>query len=47
MPLLVNVTYQPLAGPLGLNNGIFPGSSAVRKAEGDPRTYGVSATFRF
>lgn len=42
-----NVTYQPLAGPLGLNNGIFPGSSAVRKAEGDPRTYGVSATFRF
>lgn len=42
-----NVTYQPLAGPLGLNNGVFPGSTAVRTAEGDPRTYGVSATFRF
>ena len=39
--------YQPLAGPLGLNNGVFPGSTAVRLAEGDPRTYGVSATFRF
>ncbi len=39
--------YQPLGGPLGLNNGVFPGSTAVRKAEGDPRTYGVSATFRF
>ncbi|MCW0200069.1 TonB-dependent receptor [Sphingopyxis sp.] len=39
--------YQPLGGPLGLNNGVFPGSTAVRRAEGDPRTYGVSATFRF
>ncbi|PQM26057.1 hypothetical protein CVO77_13250 [Sphingopyxis lindanitolerans] len=39
--------YQPLGGPLGLNNGVFPGSTAVRRAEGDPRTYGVSATVRF
>lgn len=42
-----NHTYQPLAAALGLNNGVFPGSTAVRQAEGDPRTYGVSATFRF
>jgi iron complex outermembrane receptor protein len=39
--------YQFLGGPLGLNNGVFPGSTAVRRLHADPRTYGVAATFRF
>lgn len=43
-PLMV---YQPLGGPLGLNNTVFPGSTAVRVQASEPRTYGVSATFRF
>ena len=39
--------YQPLDASLGLRNGIFPGSTAVRRQHADPRTYGASATFRF
>lgn len=43
-PLMV---YQPLGGPLGLNNGVFTGSTAVRVLANEPRTYGASATVRF
>jgi len=39
--------YQVLDGPLGLRNGVFPGSTAVRVLHADPRTYGVAATVRF
>ena len=39
--------YQFLGTNLGLNNGIFTGSTAVRRLHADPRTYGVSGTFRF
>jgi iron complex outermembrane receptor protein len=39
--------YQFLEGSLGLRNGVFPGSTAVRRLHADPRTYGASATFRF
>lgn len=39
--------YQPLAGALGLNNTVFPGSTANRIQASEPRTYGASATFRF
>jgi iron complex outermembrane receptor protein len=39
--------YQVLDGPLGLRNGVFPGSTAVRVLHADPRTYGASATFHF
>ena len=28
-------------------NGVFTGSTAVRRLHADPRTYGVSGTFRF
>lgn len=38
---------QVLAAQLGLNNGIFPGSTAIRKLRGDPRTLGIAATMRF
>jgi iron complex outermembrane recepter protein len=39
--------YQPLGGPLGLNNGVATGSTAVRVLANEPRTWGVSGTFRF
>lgn len=39
--------YQPLGAALGLNNGAFPGSTANRILANEPRTYGVSGTFRF
>jgi iron complex outermembrane receptor protein len=39
--------YQFLGANLGLNNGVFPGSTAVRRLHADPRTYGVSGTLRF
>jgi iron complex outermembrane receptor protein len=39
--------YQFLGANLGLNNSVFPGSTAVRRLHADPRTYGVSGTFRF
>lgn len=39
--------YQPLGGPLGLNNTVFSGSTAVRVIANEPRTYGLNATFRF
>jgi len=39
--------YQFLGANLGLNNGVFPGSTAVRRLHADPRTYGVTGTFRF
>lgn len=39
--------YQPLGGALGLNNGVFPGSTAVRVQASEPRTFGAAATFRF
>ena len=35
--------YQPLDASLGLRNGVFPGSTAVRRQHADPRTYGLSA----
>lgn len=43
-PLMV---YQPLGGPLGLNNTVFSGSTAVRVLASEPRTWGVSGTVRF
>ena len=39
--------YQPLAGALGLNNGVFPGSTANRIQASEPRSWGVAGTFRF
>jgi iron complex outermembrane receptor protein len=36
---------NPAAG--GVRNGVFPGSTAVRRLHADPRTYGISGTFRF
>jgi len=39
--------YQFLDSPLGLRNGVFPGSTAVRRLHADPRSYGVAASFRF
>jgi iron complex outermembrane receptor protein len=39
--------YQPLGAALGLNNGAFPGSTANRILANEPRTYGISAAFRF
>ena len=39
--------YQPLGGSLGLNNGVFVGSTANRVQASEPRTFGASATFRF
>jgi iron complex outermembrane recepter protein len=39
--------YQPLGTALGLNNTVFPGSTANRVQASEPRTYGVAATFRF
>lgn len=39
--------YQPLGGALGLNNTVFPGSTANRVQASEPRTYGVSGTLRF
>ncbi len=38
---------QVLDGPLGLRNGVFPGSSGTRRVHANPRTYGASVTFRF
>ena len=38
---------QVLAPQLGLNNGIFPGSTAIRKLRADPRTLGIAVTARF
>jgi len=41
--------YQFLEGsiPSLFRNGEFPGSTAVRRLHADPRTYGISGTFRF
>lgn len=39
--------YQPLGGALGLNNTVFPGSTANRVLASEPRTFGASATVRF
>lgn len=39
--------YQPLGAALGLNNTVFPGSTAVRIQANEPRSYGVTATVRF
>jgi len=39
--------YQFLGASLGLVNGVFPGSTAVRRLHADPRTYGISGTVRF
>ena len=39
--------YQLLGTNLLQNNGVFTGSTAVRRLHADPRTYGVSGTFRF
>ncbi len=39
--------YQPLGAALGLNNTVFPGSTANRVSAGEPRAFGVTGTFRF
>ena len=39
--------YQFLGGPLGLRNGVFPGSTAVRRLHADPRTIGASVTVHY
>jgi iron complex outermembrane receptor protein len=39
--------YQPLGGPLGLNNTVFSGSTAVRVQASEPRSYGIAARFKF
>ncbi|MCW6533827.1 TonB-dependent receptor [Sphingomonas lycopersici] len=39
--------YQPLGAALGLNNTIFPGSTANRIQASEPRTFGAAATVRF
>ena len=39
--------YQTLGTPLGLSNGAFPGSTAVRRLHADPRTFGIAGTVRF
>ena len=39
--------YQPLGGALGLNNTVFPGSTANRVQASEPRTWGAAASFRF
>ncbi len=39
--------YQPLGAALGLNNTVFPGSTANRVLASEPRSYGVSGTLRF
>jgi len=39
--------YQPLDSSMLLRNGIFPGSTAVRRQHADPRTVGASLTFRY
>lgn len=38
---------QVLGGAFGLNNGVFNGSTAIRRNHADPRTYGIAATVRF
>jgi iron complex outermembrane receptor protein len=38
---------QFLDGSLGLRNGVFPGSTAIRSLHADPRTVGASLTFRY
>ena len=43
----IGMGYQVLDGALGLRNGVFDGSTAVRPIRGDPRTFGVSGTVRF
>ena len=40
-------TYQFLGGPLGLSNGVFAGSAAVRRVRADPRSYGLALAFQF
>jgi iron complex outermembrane recepter protein len=39
--------YQFLENRLPVRNGIFDGSTAVRRLHADPRTYGAAFTFRF
>ncbi|MFN3458120.1 MAG: TonB-dependent receptor [Novosphingobium sp.] len=39
--------YQPLGAALGLNNTVFPGSTANRVSASEPRMFGAAATFRF
>ena len=39
--------YQPLDSSLLLRNGVFAGSTAVRRQHADPRTIGASLTFRY
>ncbi|MBF9152303.1 TonB-dependent receptor domain-containing protein [Novosphingobium jiangmenense] len=39
--------YQPLGAALGLNNTVFPGSTANRVSASEPRMFGAAATYRF
>ena len=39
--------YQFLENRLPVRNGVFPGSTAVRRLHADPRTIGASVTFRY
>ena len=41
------IAYQPLAGPLGLTNTVFPGSTGIGVLASEPRTWGVAANFKF
>ena len=38
--------FNPPTGG-GVRNGVFPGSTAVRRLHADPRTVGASFTFRY
>ena len=39
--------YQPLGASLGLNNTVFPGSTANRVSASEPRMFGAAASYRF
>lgn len=39
--------YQPLGAALGLNNTVFPGSTANRPSASEPRMFGAAASYRF
>jgi len=50
---LTNTAYslgrfnQVLDAALGLRNGVFPGSTAIRRIHGEPRTWGISFSRRW
>lgn len=40
-------SIQPMDGPFGLRNGVFPGSTGIRRLHGTPRTFGMMASAGF